>query len=133
MRALDQMWYESGECIVENIIIVFILVSIVLLAFRGSVKHFRREGGCCGGGSSVKPLKKKLKNKIVKKYTLEIDGMHCQNCANAVTRAVNDIEGATAMVKLRKKEARISCDRDVDPETIIQAIGRKGYSAREKD
>lgn len=116
----------------ENIIILFVLLSIILLAFRGSVKHFHGEGGCCGGGSSVKPLKKKLKNKIVKKYTLQIEGMHCQNCANAVTRAVNDIEGVTAKVNLRKKEARIACDRDVDPEIIIQAIERKGYSVREK-
>lgn len=114
-----------------NVIIAIILIGILLLALRGSIKHFRGEGGCCGGGST-KPARKKLKGKEVKTYIFYIDGMHCQNCANAVMRVVNDIEGATAKVNLRKKEARITCDRDVDPEIIIQAIGRRGYSAREK-
>ncbi len=34
----------------ENAILVLIMAVLVLLGVRGSVKHFRGEGGCCGGG-----------------------------------------------------------------------------------
>lgn len=113
-----------------NIIIAIILAGIFILAIKGSIKHFRGEGGCCGGGSTPKPKEKKLKGKVIKTSLWQIDGMHCQNCANFVTRAVNDIEGASAKVNLRKKEVQIRCDRNVDSEIIIQAIEQKGYTVR---
>ena len=34
-------------------VIIGILIAIVALALRSTVKHFKGEGGCCGGGSSI--------------------------------------------------------------------------------
>ena len=103
----------------QNIIIIGILAVAILLGIKESAKHFRGEGGCCGGGSS-KPKIKKLRG--------QIEGMHCQNCANKVTRAINDIDGASARVKLGKKQAKVLCDRQIDPKTIMEVIERIGYT-----
>ena len=43
----------------ENYIIVGIIAVILTLALFPTVKHFKREGGCCGSGS-YKPKSKKL-------------------------------------------------------------------------
>ena len=35
-------------------VILVVLVIIVVFAVRSGIKHGKGEGGCCGGGSSVK-------------------------------------------------------------------------------
>lgn len=47
----------------------FVIVGIlIIIGIHFSVKHFNGEGGCCGGVSSVKVKRKKLKQ-IVKQRT----------------------------------------------------------------
>ena len=111
-----------------NIIIVIILLIMVAFGIRETIRHFKGEGGCCGGGTS-KPKKKKLRNKIVRTYSFKIEGMHCGNCANAVTRAINDIDGAAAKVSLNKKMAKVYCDREIDARVIEEVIRKRGYEA----
>lgn len=111
----------------SNVIAGIILIVMVMLGVKETIKHFRGEGACCGG-LIAKPRKKKLKNKIVYKKVFFIDGMHCQNCANAVTRAVNDMDGAFAKVNLRKKTVKVFCDREIDNEQIKHVIEKKGYT-----
>ena len=109
-----------------NVMIVIILAIAVFSGLKEIIKHFKGEGACCGGGST-KPKKKKLKGKVICTYTFHIDGMHCSNCANAVTRAINDIDGAVAKVSLNKKTAIVSCDREIDVLVIEEAIRKRGY------
>ena len=111
-----------------NIIIVIILLIMVVFGIRETIKHFKGEGGCCGGSSS-KPKKKKLKNEVIRTYSFRIEGMHCQNCVNAVTIAINDIDGAAARVVLNKKMAKVYCDREIDAHAIEEAIRKRGYEA----
>lgn len=33
-------------------IILILVAAIIVLAFKGSVKHFKGEGACCGGGKT---------------------------------------------------------------------------------
>ena len=33
-----------------DIIIVLIVIALLVLALKGSIKHFKGEGACCGGG-----------------------------------------------------------------------------------
>ena len=110
----------------ENMIIILILIVVIFLGIRESVKHFRGEGGCCGGSPS-KPPKKRLRNQVIKTYIFQIEGMHCQNCANTVTRSINEMDGAAAKINLKKHEAKIFCDREIDALSIKNAIERKGY------
>ena len=110
----------------SNVIIVIILLIAVVFGIKETVKHFKGEGACCGGGS-FKPKKKKLKGKVICTYTFYIDGMHCSNCVNAVTRAINDIDGAVAKVSFNKKMAIVSCDREIDAHAIEEVIRKRGY------
>ena len=111
-----------------DVIIIIILTIVVFIGLKETIKHFKGEGTCCGGGST-KPKKKKLKGKVICTYTFHIDGMHCSNCANAVTRAINDIDGAVAKVSLNKKTAKVSCDREIDALVIEEAISKRGYES----
>ena len=47
-----------------NAIIILLLVVLLIFAVKESIKHFKGEGACCGGGSGTirarKPKKKKL-------------------------------------------------------------------------
>ncbi len=107
----------------SNVIIVIILLIAVVFGMKETVKHFKGEGACCGGGSS-KPKKKKLEGKVVCKYAFRIEGMHCGNCANAVTRAINDIDGAVAKVSLKKKTAKALEARDMNDTSYSEEIDR---------
>ena len=111
-----------------DVIIIITLTIAFFIGLSETIKHFKGEGACCGGGST-KPKKKKLKGKVICTYTFHIDGMHCSNCANAVTRAINDIDGAVAKVSLNKKTAKVSCDREMDAHVIEEAISKRGYEA----
>lgn len=37
-----------------DFVIIGILIILIIIGIRSGVKHFKGEGGCCGGGSSVK-------------------------------------------------------------------------------
>ena len=112
----------------SNLIIIAILVIVLFFAVKGSIKHLKGEGSCCGGGSDVKEPDKKLKGPVIKSRTFKIDGMHCENCSNRVKRAINRIDGVSAKVNLRKKEALVRYDKDVDDSVVISAIEGQGYS-----
>ncbi|SHH04882.1 Copper chaperone CopZ [Butyrivibrio fibrisolvens DSM 3071] len=111
-----------------NIVIGIILVLILILAIKGSVKHFKGEGGCCGGGSSVKVRDKKLESPVIGKITLKVEGMHCENCANRVKRTINSIDGASCKVNLRKGLVTIKYDREIDRDVFVKAIESLDYT-----
>ena len=51
-----------------DIIIVLIVIVLLGLALKGSIKHFKGEGACCGGGSGSVVLdipEKSLKNPVL--------------------------------------------------------------------
>ena len=93
-----------------NLIIGAILIVIVALGISSSVKHFKGEGGCCGGSSTIKVEKRKIQNVVCKK-TVGIEGMHCDTCKNRVEEALNDLPAVRADVKLKKKTALITAER----------------------
>ena len=43
-----------------NIVLIIILIAIVVLAAVSGAKHFKGQGGCCGGGGELRPEHKKL-------------------------------------------------------------------------
>ncbi len=111
-----------------TIIILAVLVIIVVFAIRGSRKHFGGEGGCCGGGSSTVEDVKELEGKKLGEKIVRIDGMHCDNCKNRVQRALNRVDGASAKVNLKKKEAVVSYDRPVSDEDLKRAVENEDYT-----
>lgn len=109
----------------ENYILIGIIAAIVALGVLYTVKHFKGEGGCCGGGSA-KPRRKRLSNVQYKK-TFKVEGMHCEHCKNRVEEAVNDLKGVAGRVNLKKGELTVSYAEDVPDETILAQIQRVGY------
>ena len=114
-----------------NAVIILILVIVLIFATKSSIKHFKGEGACCGGGSGTvrrpKPKKKKLNGPVTAHYTIEISGMHCQNCVNSVTRALNGIDGVSAKVSLHGNRAEVSLDRMVDENELKRAVEEAGF------
>ena len=109
-----------------NVIIVLILVVVVGIALKSTRKHMKGESSCCGGGGEIYQAleDKKLDNPIIKEKVFKIKGMTC--LAN-VTRAINAIEGVSSQVNLKKEEAHVVYDRDVDDQVIISAVKQAGY------
>ena len=114
----------------ENAIILLILVVILAFALKETIRHFKGQGACCGGGSGSresKISKKKLSGTVIGKKTVRIEGMHCENCVKSVTKAINQLEGASAKVSLKEKKAVVSYDRPLDNEKLKKAVENAGF------
>ncbi|MCM1132741.1 MAG: cation transporter [Ruminococcus flavefaciens] len=109
----------------ENFIIIGIIIIVIAVGIYSTVKHFKGESGCCGGGG-YKPRRKKLSHVIYTK-TFSIDGMHCEHCKNRVEEIVNDIDGTAGRVDLKKGELKVSYEQDVADEIIRSRIEKVGY------
>ena len=113
-----------------DIIVVLIVVVLLGFALKGSIKHFKGDSPCCGGGGRTVVLDipdKKLDKPVLGKKVLKISGMHCEHCVKAVTEAINKIDGASAKVNLSENEAVVSYDRELDEEQIRRIVKDAGY------
>lgn len=106
-------------------LILAIVVVVVFLGIRSSVKHFARKGGCYGS-SDYKPKKKKLP-KVLYQKTFQVEDMHCEQCKRRVEEAVNDISGVAGVVHLKKGELTVSYETDVEDEVIMAKLEKRGY------
>ena len=109
----------------ENAWIIVILAVVMVSATLSSLRHFKGEG-CCGGGG-YRPRRKRLSGV---KYTkvFRIGGMHCEHCKRRVEEAVNDIKGVAGRVNLKRGELTVSYAEDVPDETVRERIERVGYT-----
>ena len=114
----------------DNLIIIGIIAVLLLIGLRSTKKHFKGEGECCGGGSAPVQVEEKKLEKVIAQKTVIVDGMTCEHCKAWVEKSINKIDGAAAKVKLKKKEAIISLEKDVSDEEIILAIEDAGYKVR---
>lgn len=65
----------------------------------------------------------------MKKVTLQIDGMHCAGCANAVDKQLESLEGVqTAQVNLATESAVVEYEGDISMEVFSDAISKAGYT-----
>lgn len=111
-----------------NVIVVLIIIVILGFALRGAIKHFKGESSCCGGGTGIiKTDDKELKNPVIGKKTVHIEGMSCDHCVQSVKKALNEIEGASARVDLQKKEAVVSYDREIANDALKKAVEKAGF------
>ncbi len=110
----------------ENYIIIAVIAVAIGFGIYSAVKHFKGQGGCCGGGS-YKPKKKKLKNVLYQK-TFKVEGMHCDHCKNRVEEVIGDMKGLAGKVNLKKGELTVSYAEDVADEQIKARIERAGYT-----
>ncbi len=111
-----------------DVIILLVILLVLIYGVKGTIKHFKGEGACCGGGSgTVKAKRKVLKNPKTGEKIIQIEGMHCDHCKQKVTEELNKINGAAAKVDLKKKQAVVSYDRPIEDEDLRQAVERAGF------
>ncbi len=110
-----------------NAIIIAAILVIGFFALRGSLQHLKGEGGCCGGGNSIKEPDKKLDGPIIATKLMEIQGMHCDACTDRVKRSLNHLEGASAQVNLKKKTATVQMTREIPDAELKQAVEKLDY------
>lgn len=111
----------------DTIILTFV-IAVLFFAVRSTIKKVRDKGSCCSSGT-YKAKQKKL-DAIVAKKTFQVDGMSCQHCVNRVMEAVNDIDGASASVNLKKGVVTVSMEKPIDSITLKNAIEKAGYSVK---
>ena len=65
---------------------------------------------------------------------LDIEGMSCASCVGRVEKALLKLPGVSAAeVNLATESAQVSLLAGTDPETLLQAVRKAGYSARLHD
>lgn len=112
----------------ENVIIAALLIVVVAVAALSARKHFKGEGGCCGGGTYRE--NKKLAH-VAGKKNVRIEGMMCENCEARVERYINEIPGAACRASHKKNQAIVSYETEVSDEAIRAAVEKAGYRVLE--
>lgn len=107
-------------------IIIAVIIVFIIIGVQYTIKHFRGQGGCCGGGS-YKPKKKKL-SKVIYQKTFTLEGMHCKNCKYRVEEIINDIKGVSGKADLKNGELTVSYSEHVEDELIKSRIEKAGYT-----
>ena len=111
----------------EDIVIIVVLVALLAIGVRALIKHFKHESSCCGGGSQATKVPEKKLDNVIGTKTLRVDGMTCDHCKGWVEKAINEIDGASAKVNLKTKEAVVSMAREISDEELIAAVKKAGY------
>ena len=116
-----------------TIIIVAILVVVAVVAARSGMKHMKGEGGCCGGGGDevkhVKPQDTNV-NDYDHVYRMDIEGMHCKNCAMRIENVFNEQPDCMAKVDLAGKFVRIYTKKPVEEVVLKQTVWHAGYEPK---
>ena len=114
-----------------NIIIIFILLVIVVLAL-GSIKKRIKYGSACCGTRDAAPAKIKVRDKNKSHYPfvymMTVDGMVCSNCARHVENALNSKDGLWAKVNIEKKNVTVRAKAEVKEEEFSRIIRDAGYT-----
>ena len=114
-----------------TIIVLLVLAIIVLCAILSIRKRIKYGSACCGTHDAApKKIRVKDKNKshYPYTYTLNVDGMHCSNCARHVENALNSKEGVWATVKLENNTVLVRSKNTLEWDDISPIISHEGYT-----
>ncbi len=114
-----------------NTIVIIILVLIVVAAVYGTVHRIKYGSSCCGEHDAEdKKVRVKDKNKKNYPYTyvLNVDGMHCSNCARRIENAFNKTEGRWAEADVGRKEVILRTKREESERDLSGIVSGAGYT-----
>ncbi len=67
----------------------------------------------------------------MRKITLDVDGMQCEGCENAVDAALSAVDGVRRTdVSHAEDRAELVLDDDVSEEKLVAAVEEAGYAGR---
>lgn len=109
-------------------IVVLVFAIVLALAVRAALRHFKGEGGCCGGGAGAPPpVADKAIGPVVARRELALGGLHCMKCVARVKAALEAFPGVAADVTLDPQRAIVRMDRDVPDEALRKAVEDQGF------
>ena len=114
-----------------TVIITLVLIAIIIFSIFSIIKRIKYGSACCGRHDAApKKIRVKDKNKshYPYTYTLNVDGMHCSNCANHVENALNSIEGVWATVKLENNTVLVRSKNPLEWDELSPVISKAGYT-----
>ena len=114
-----------------NTVVIIILLLIVAFAVYGTVRRIRFGSSCCGEHDAAdKKVRVKDKNKKNYPYTyvLNVDGMHCSNCARRIENAFNKTEGRWAEADVGRKEVILRTKREESERDLSGIVSGAGYT-----
>ena len=60
---------------------------------------------------------------------LKVDGMTCDHCVRAVSKALSEVAGVTRVVEVSRERGEALVEGDADTGKLIAAIEEEGYQA----
>ena len=109
-------------------IVVLVFAIVLALAVRAALRHFKGEGGCCGGGAGAPPpVADKAIGPAVARRELALGGLHCMKCVARVKAALEALPGVAADVTLDPQRAIVRMDREVPDEALRKAVEDQGF------
>ena len=112
-------------------IIILVLLAIIICAIFSIQKRIKYGSACCGTRDAApKKIRVKDKNKshYPYTYTLNVDGMHCSNCARHVENALNSKDGIWAIVKLENNTVLVRSKNPLEWDELSPVISKAGYT-----
>ncbi len=61
------------------------------------------------------------------KKVLKIEGMMCHHCTGRVDKALNEMDGVSAVVSLEDKSAEVTLTKDITDEELVKVVTDAGY------
>jgi copper chaperone len=110
-----------------TILIIAIIAVLVIVGLKETIKHSKGEGACGGAMKEDEEATVQLTGEIVTRADVHIDGMHCMNCKNSVTRSLQKMSGVSAAVDLKHGVAHVEATRELSDEEITFAIERLDF------
>lgn len=112
-----------------DIIIFLIVILMMALALKGSVKHFKGQGSCCTVSSPMTGVEAKRLDEVTRRRRLVVTGMHCTHCEDRLRKALDGITGA-AVEKIGWKDGIVVLDlnRDVSDDLLRRVVEGEGYN-----
>ena len=68
-----------------------------------------------------------VKEEVMMKKTLKIEGMMCHHCTGRVDKVLNEMDGVTATVSLEGKSAEVELSKEISDEELVKVITDAGY------
>jgi copper chaperone CopZ len=115
----------------DKVIIYIILALVLIFAVWGVIKRIRHGSSCCGEHEAAP---KKIRAKDTNKnhypfaYELDVDGMHCANCARRVENGFNSVTGLWAKADIGQKKVFLRSKTQLDEPQVKKIISDAGYT-----
>ena len=115
----------------DKVIIYIVLAIVLIFAVLGVINRIRHGSSCCGEHEAAP---KKVRAKDTNKnhypfvYELDVDGMHCANCARRVENGFNSITGLWAKADIGQKKVLLRSKTQMDEAQVKKIISDAGYT-----